>query len=111
MQASYFSGFFYCEAQAQGHRASVVLAPGLHSFRSQALEHRLSTCAQWTELLCGMWDLPESGIKLESSALGGRFFTTEPPGKPPTFHILNHKVTYIVNIVLATNVDECSSSS
>ena len=30
-------------------------------------------------------DLPESGIKpayLESSALAGRFFTTEPPGKP-----------------------------
>ena len=27
-------------------------------------------------------DLPDSGIKPESSALGGGFFTTEPPGKP-----------------------------
>ena len=26
-------------------------------------------------------DLPNPGIKLESSALAGRFFTTEPPGK------------------------------
>ena len=29
-----------------------------------------------------MWDLPGPGIKPESSALAGRFFTTEPPGKP-----------------------------
>ena len=31
-------------------------------------------------------DLPDPGIKPESSgstALAGRFFTTEPPGKPP----------------------------
>ena len=27
-------------------------------------------------------DLPDSGIKPESSALGGGFFTPEPPGKP-----------------------------
>ena len=29
-----------------------------------------------------MWDLPGSGIKPVSPALSGRFFTTEPPGKP-----------------------------
>ena len=29
-----------------------------------------------------MWDLPGPGIKPVSSALGGRFFTTEPPEKP-----------------------------
>ena len=29
-----------------------------------------------------MWDLPGLGIKPVSSALAGRFFTTEPPGKP-----------------------------
>ena len=28
--------------------------------------------------------LPDPGIKLRSPALGGRFFTTEPPGKPIT---------------------------
>ena len=31
-----------------------------------------------------MWDPPRLGIKLVSSALTGRFFTTEPPEKPPT---------------------------
>ena len=29
-----------------------------------------------------MWDLPGSRIEPTSSALAGRFFTTEPPGKP-----------------------------
>ena len=29
-----------------------------------------------------MWDLPKSGIEPVSPALAGRFFTTEPPGKP-----------------------------
>jgi len=29
-----------------------------------------------------MWDLPGSGIEPMSPALAGRFFTTEPAGKP-----------------------------
>ena len=29
-------------------------------------------------------DLPDPGFKLTSLALAGRFFTTEPPGKPNT---------------------------
>ena len=29
-----------------------------------------------------MWDLPGPGIEPVSPALVGRFFTTEPPGKP-----------------------------
>ena len=33
-------------------------------------------------MLCGMWDLPESGIKRMFPALAGRLFTTEPPGRP-----------------------------
>ena len=28
------------------------------------------------------WDLPDPGIEPMSPALAGRFFTTEPPGKP-----------------------------
>ena len=28
-------------------------------------------------------DLPNPGIEPESPAFAGRFFTTEPPGKPP----------------------------
>ena len=30
-------------------------------------------------------DLPDPGIKPTSLALGGGFFTTEPPGKPPKY--------------------------
>ena len=37
----------------------------------------------WSELPCPPpGDLPNPGIKLSSSALAGRFFTAEPPGKP-----------------------------
>ena len=30
-----------------------------------------------------MWDLPGPGVEPLSPTLAGRFFTTEPPGKPP----------------------------
>ena len=33
-------------------------------------------------LLQGIWDLSGPGTKSESPVLAGRFFTTEPPGKP-----------------------------
>ena len=37
----------------------------------------------WSGLLFpSLGDLPNPGIKPEFPALGGRFFTTEPPGKP-----------------------------
>ena len=36
-------------------------------------------------------DLPDSGIELMSPALAGRFFITEPPGKPQS---LTYKVSY-----------------
>ena len=53
--------------------ASVVVAHGLSSCGSRALEHRLSSC--------GMWDLPGLGIEPVSPALLGGFLTTAPPGK------------------------------
>ena len=37
-----------------------------------------------------MWDLPGPGIKPVSPVLTGRFFTTEPPGKPHR-DILDHR--------------------
>ena len=43
----------------------------------------LPSCGLWVWLLHSMWDLPRPGIKHMSPALTGRFFTTEPPGKPP----------------------------
>ena len=43
----------------------------------------------WNELpLPSLGDLPQLGIKPASPALGGRFSTPEPPGKP---HILNYR--------------------
>ena len=58
-RASPCSGFSCCGAQLED---SVVAARRLNS--------------------CGMWDLPVSGLEPTSSALAGRFFTTEPPGSP-----------------------------
>ena len=43
-QASHCSGFSCCEAQALGARASVIVARGLSSCSSWALERRLSSC-------------------------------------------------------------------
>ena len=42
--ASHCGGFSCCGAQAVGARASVVVACGLSSCGSWALEHRLSSC-------------------------------------------------------------------
>ena len=56
---------------------------GLSCCRGRALEHRLSGCGAQALLLCGIWDLPRSGIEPVSPALAGKFFTTELPGKPP----------------------------
>ena len=33
-------------------------------------------------MIRGMWDLPGPGVEPSSPTLAGRFFTTEPPGKP-----------------------------
>jgi len=74
---SYCGGFSSVERRLWGMWASVV-ARGLSSCSSRALEHRLSSCGKWTYLFLNMWDLSESGM---SPALVGRFFTTEPPGK------------------------------
>ena len=41
---------------------------GLGSCGSWALEPRLNSCTTWAELLHSMWDLPEPGVKLVSSA-------------------------------------------
>ena len=41
-----------------------------------------SSCGARAQLLCGMWDLPRSGLEPVSPALAGGFLTTAPPGKP-----------------------------
>ena len=79
--ASHCGGFFCCGAWALGAGASVVVARGLSSCGSRALERRLSSCGAWAQLLCVMWDLPGPGLEPVSPALAGRFLTTVPPGK------------------------------
>jgi len=61
--------------------AGSSLLLGLFSGCSQGWP--LSSCGPWVWLLHSMWDLPRPGIEHMSPALTGRFFTTEPPGKPP----------------------------
>ena len=79
----YLSG---CGAQASHCDKLLLLhsmgsrAQGLSSCSSQALEHRLCSCAQ-ASLPRSMWDLPRSGIGPMSPALAGEFFTTGSPGK------------------------------
>ena len=63
---SHCSGFSYCGAWALGHSG-------------------FSSCSLQAGLLFGNWDLPKLGIEPLSPALAGRFFSTEPPGKPYLF--------------------------
>ena len=58
-----------------------LVALGLSSCGSRALEHRLSSCGAWAPLLQGVWDPRRPGTELV-------FFTTEPPG-PPLRRILD----------------------
>ena len=67
--------------------ASEAVARELSSCIFRALEHRFNGGGTWAKLLCGMWDLPGPEIELVSPALGGRFVTTETPGKP---HLLSN---------------------
>ena len=48
-----------------------------------ALSMGFSRQEYWSALPCPPpGDLPDPGIKLVSPVLAGRFFTSEPPGKP-----------------------------
>ena len=57
---------------------------------------RISQQEYWSGLpFPSLEDLPDPGIKPVSSALAGRFFTTEPPGKSPKsaldfFFLISH---------------------
>ena len=89
----------------EGGGYSLAMVPGfLIAVASLAAEHRLqgfSGCSMWAQQLwsrglvaLGTWDLLGSGIEPMSSAWGGRFFITEPPGKPHNvFYDLISKVT------------------
>ena len=76
MWASPCGGFSCCRAQALGTWASVVVACGL------------SSCGMRAKLLCGMRDLPGTGIEPMFPALAGRFLSTASPGK--SLNVLKH---------------------
>ena len=65
-----------------GCRAWALEHMGFYSCRSQALKHRLSSCGARAALLHSVWRPPGPGVEPMSPALAGRFFTTEPPGRP-----------------------------
>ena len=58
---------------------------GVSSCGSQALEHRLNSCDAQTSVLRSMCSPPRPGIEPMSPALADRFFSIDPPLKPPNF--------------------------
>ena len=71
-------------AASGGHSSSRCAASLVAEHRLQM--RRLSSCGSRAQLLRGMWDLPRPGLEPVSPALAGRFSTTAPPGKPPSFN-------------------------
>ena len=51
-----------------------------------------------------MWDLPGSGIEPVLPALSGRFFTTEPPGKPTRVFFFFSPIFNVFMKILNTNL-------
>ena len=84
------------EHRLQDGQASVVMARGLSSCGSQALEHRFSNCGTRVQMLQGLWDLSGSGIEPMSPALAGGFFTTELPRKPSNCFLILVFIYFIV---------------
>lgn len=86
--SSWFVGFSVLQVSCCGawalvcRGASGVVAHGLKSCGSSALEHRLGSCGSGAQLLRGTWDLLGPGMKLVFPALAGGSFTTKPPEKP-----------------------------
>ena len=81
MRVSHCSGFSCCGARALGTWASVVVAHGLRSCGSGAVECRLSSCGTRAQLLHGIWDPPGPELEPMFPALAGGLLTTVPPGK------------------------------
>ena len=57
----------------------------LHAWTSAVAAHRLSSCGIQAQLLRGVWNPLEPGIKPMSLALAGRFLSTVPPRKSWNF--------------------------
>ena len=80
----------------------------LSSWGSCALEHRLSSWGSWAQVLYSMWNLPRPRMEPISLALAGRFFTTEPPGKPLFslyYFIFNYTIRCLLILQLSNSGD------
>ena len=77
-------------------RSTGFMMSGLSSCSSWALEHRLSSCGVWLQLLHSMGDLPSPGIEPVLPALAGGFFTTEPPWKPLAYFSIRLCVFFLL---------------
>ena len=62
--------------------AKAARCRGFSRCRARAPEHRLHSSGAQEQLLLSMCDLPGTGMEPVSPASVGKFFTTEPPGKP-----------------------------
>ena len=65
VRPSHRSASLVAEHELQGTGASVAVPCGL--------QHKFNSCGTQALLLCGVWDLPRSGIKPVSPSLAGRF--------------------------------------
>ena len=73
-----------------------IIACGLSSCRgflsSESTGSRrmgFSSCGPSAQLLCGMWNLPGTGIELMCPALADGFLSSLPPGKSKTYGLFS----------------------
>ena len=71
-RASHCGGLSCHGARALGTWATVVVARGLSSYGSQALEHRLSSCGARAQLLHGMWASSRTRDRTHVPCIGRR---------------------------------------
>ena len=62
------------------------------------------SCDTQDQLLPGILHLPRPGIKPVSPALAGRFFTTEPPGKPKSDFKNNFSYKFAISRIKVQNL-------
>ena len=75
-RASHCGGFYYCGAQPLGHTGFSSCSTWAQQLWLVGSKHRRRCCGAWSQLLCGMWDLPGPGIEPVFPALQGGFLTT-----------------------------------
>lgn len=81
----------------------------LSSCGSQALNHKLNSCAAWAQLLKVIWDPPRSGSGLESPALAGRTRSLSHQGSPELVDLKTFNIYLIYSSDYSCWCLKCSS--